>query len=696
MKRSWVALVSAVALVLATMTGIVGPLSPATASRSTADGQPFSPHDQQAWVRDDSNNEAHAISADGTRMITATQTPNTNGCTGGSAPIELISGVNVGGSTTWSTPVLTGVTPDSLCVLGGGSGIANVSLSGDGTRGFLVLGEYETNTIRLRSFVWPRENAQPTYSDTFTTLTTVSDGHAWFDSAAIDFSGDRAVIAWPEVNADYSLRANRYAVFDPADFSTIVPHDIPVATLAQGGASVGISASGSVVKLQAQVFASYDHPDPTEFVVLTCTVDCTSSGLKKFSISVAEVENLTGKVLNSFSSQLTASGTRLVINVQSVVWDFHNDVVASGFAVVKPSETGSEIFLDSRIQWVSTHNDWYGWAVNSGGTRLAVSNLDSSRRVSVTTYDINSQSRLVHAFTSQVKPAEKDEQYTTLSFVKARAGVPERLSLVVEHGAGIDPEAESPEPTSYGYRVYVSDTTKPKTWTPLLIDDEDQNSVWGLDFLPSADGSHYVLYTHFRYWDEVDTYAAHTYRAGAMLKTATVTKQPTIAGTGAFATAMVFKDGAWTKGMTVSSISWMRDSTPLDPQPRGKTYKPRADADMGAKLFARYTLHKEGYFDYSFTIASTKRMHGKPVRPSVGYCCSTGGGITVGQVFTASASATPADAVLVKIEWSRNGKVVGRGETYTAVAADVGNLLMLKVWFSRPYWKTASNGIGVY
>lgn len=696
MKRSWVALMSAVVLTLATMTGMVGSVSPATASRSTADGQPFSPHEQQAWVRDDSNREAHAMSADGKRIMTATQTPNTDGCTGGAASIELISGVSSGGVTTWSDPVLTGVSADSLCVGGDWAGITNIAFAGDGTSGFLVFEDPNTDTITLRSFTWPLADAQPTYAESFTTLMSVVDGGAWVDSVAIDRAGTRAVIAWVEVNSDYSTRANHYAVFNPADLASIVTRDLPVTTASSGGMLVEISSSGSVVKLQTQVLATADQLQPDEFDVFTCTTDCSPSGLKKFSISVAEVENLTGKQLNSFTSRLSETGKRVFISAESVEYGFTNTVLASGFAIAKTSEAGTEIYLDERIRWISRDKSQEIWTINAAGTRLATVVFDSYRRVSVTTFDVNAGLRLVNAFTSKVQPAEKDQQWAEVKFIKAWAGSPERLALNVEHGFGVDRASEFPMPTSYGYRTFVSDSTKPKTWTPLLVDDEDQGSHWGFDFVPSTDGSRYLLYTHFRYWDEVDTYAAHTYRAGAMLKTATVTKQPTIAGTGAYAKAMTFTGGKWTKGMTVSSISWMRNSVPLEPQPRGKTYKPRADADMGAKLSARYTLHKAGYFDYSYTIASAKRMNGKPVRPSVGYCCSTGGGITVGQVFTASASATPADAVLVKIEWSRNGKVVGRGETYVAVAADVGKLLMLKVWFSRPYWTTASNGIGVY
>lgn len=158
------------------------------------------------------------------------------------------------------------------------------------------------------------------------------------------------------------------------------------------------------------------------------------------------------------------------------------------------------------------------------------------------------------------------------------------------------------------------------------------------------------------------------------------TTPPTVSGNAQVDSTLTVDPGTWNVAKANLAIQWLADGEPIA-DATGTTL------DLGPELVsrvitARVTATLDGYVDAVATATPTE-----PVRPGT-FTITTApqlrGTPELGEVLTADPGAySPTDAD-VKVEWLRNGAVVGTGTTYRVTNVDLGFRVRARVTLTRP------------
>lgn len=127
-----------------------------------------------------------------------------------------------------------------------------------------------------------------------------------------------------------------------------------------------------------------------------------------------------------------------------------------------------------------------------------------------------------------------------------------------------------------------------------------------------------------------------------------------------------------------ATLQWRRDGVPLPEQTRRYVL---SAADRGHTISAIVVVERAGYAAREFTAGSVAVTRGRPLTADGPVRVS--GTPKVGQRLSATApgvrGATTADPYTTRIEWLRDGAVVGTGATYAVTAADAGHKLTARL-----------------
>jgi hypothetical protein len=144
--------------------------------------------------------------------------------------------------------------------------------------------------------------------------------------------------------------------------------------------------------------------------------------------------------------------------------------------------------------------------------------------------------------------------------------------------------------------------------------------------------------------------------------------------------------GTWGPGAVATSITWLRDGTPI-PSADGTTYLLTGD-DVGARIAVRVTGIRDGYASQSRDSVTTSPVVGQmeTTMPTIG------GTPRVGRTLVARCAGWAPDGITLSFQWLRGGEAI-RGATeytYTLRPADRGQRIQVRAVGRKPGYLTAT------
>lgn len=611
-----------------------------------------------------------AMSANGERVVVASNPRGTAGCTSTSGPIWVTAGVATSTSTTWQgiLPIPYSSTIDCGIVRE-----LKISLSDDGTRGLItwIARPYdEANNIsldpevRVATFDWDPASNSPSAINPPQTF--AAGTYVQCLNQALAGDGSRAVISFLGDGGSSMYRA-QYAVIDMEHPEFTRAQNLPVATyLSAPTFPVAISNDGEVVAI-----GTYRNTGDTgfsafrEIKIFTCQANCYANRLKLFSAMLPT--NQGGQMfdldMNDSGSRVVATWARTPVQIPgaNVPARALRVLAISPLSAPKSSNVTSavqyfnsidfkELTFDlspdgSRFVFASPHPSLYSFGA-TGASKVSAGTISSAGKLTITKV-------------SPVSTMQADV------FDARITGSPERV-LVAQRSFGSE------------VQVLVSDSAAMTGWSLVHTVPMNQSPV---SIAYSAMASRAIISSD---QPDVGQFTIPRIVVTNIKSVLINTVAPTVSGVAAVGKVLTIKNGVW-NATGAFTYQWLRDGIELAGED-GPTFEPE-QADAGSRISVRVTHAKAGYYDRIVTSAQTAVVTGGVM--SVGFLSLSDTTPQVGQTLSWTTQWAPSSGTYTYL-WKVGGKVVGNGMSYTPRLADIGKTLTLTLTKTTPGFTTTT------
>lgn len=654
-RRIFVALTSVIALALSMLVA-----SPALAipQPSVLHGDSFNGGQQPVIQHGaDFPITTSAISANGERVIMASNPREINGCLNNTGPIVVTAGIVSSTSTTWQGPLSIPLGSVTDCGL---ARDLKISLSADGTRGLVTWvavqfdaasQSYLPTEARLATFDWELAVTTPFVINPPQTF--AGPDSVLFLTHALAADGSRAVVTYQGAPGGGNALA-RYVVVDMEYPLFARVQNLPVSVYESGQPiPAAISADGEVIAMGSyRLSGSGGSTAFRELKIFTCQAICYPTRLKQFSAMLPTSQGGFGLdlAMNDSGSRVAVAWgrTQVAIPGQNVPTD------ALRMLVISPLNAAKSTNVTSATQYINTAVFQQGtFDLSPDGSRFIFATLHPSfysvgaRGASkVSSGTISSAGKAV---ITKVSPVSTESGYIEDAQI---SGSPERV-VVTHHSGAVT-------------QVLTSDSSAMKYWAEsrAIVDSRTRVTV-----AVSSEASRMVTAA------DVDCCIQSTDAQVIVSNLSAVlgfTAAPAISGVASVGKTLSVKNGTWNATGTFT-YQWLRDGFDLVGED-GPTFE-LEQADAGSRITVRVTASKPGYYDRVVTSAATAIVTGGIMTPAAPSLSDTTP--QVGQSLGWFMSGWVPAGGNWTYSWKVGGKVVATTMNFTPRLADVGKTITL-------------------